>query len=1155
MPLPASPQPGDQLHDRILRQSRLVESARIGHGHITLTFKDPPTGAISQETYAVADFEQRFERLDPATTAFRGDPELVKWVAEAYRLQHAYLFNPLFATETSLIDLLPHQLAAVYGTPASDATPAQPGMLDHPRLRFLLADDAGAGKTIMAGLLIREFLSRRQAERILVVPPAGLIRNWQRELATLFRLRFQVVASSDVTADRNPFTDPVFNLALISLDTLWQDKVLAAYTAAPPYDLVIFDEAHKLSARQLSDLTVEATNRYAAAEFIARQNRHLLLMTATPHMGKDDAYYLLWRLLEPDLLASRAAFDQLTGAQKRSYLLRRMKEEMVDFDGKPIYTPRLSQTVDYPLRPGADQEQGLYDQVTEYCNTQFDRAGRHNRGAARLAMSILQRRLASSSWAIWQSLNRRTDKLQAIIDAVRAGRLDEAGLLQQQSQMATDYARDAKTGDEEEAVDGQEEADAQEEVLLGATAARTLFELETERAEVKRLTDLARKVYDQRNESKFERIWETLTAYPQAKILIFTEFRDTLDFLVDRLGGKGLTGQIAAIHGGMPYDEREQQVDFFRQQARLMVATDAAGEGINLQFCWLLVNYDIPWNPARLEQRMGRVHRYGQQHSVLLFNLVSTTTREGRVLTVLLDKLATIRHNLGRDKVFDIIGQQFSRRSLPDLIQAATLPEQEAAVLAELAALDDDNARAILARQARQVEVRDVRLQLTALQAQQASAEAQRMMPAYMRRFFQQAAHSLNIAIAGDIQHTFSLPQPPPTVEQALRYYPADIRAALTFERALAKPGLDRRPRALYLHPGEPVFEALRDLFLGGYAPLGWQGALFYDPDATEAYLFYLGRIALWRDPPAGGAPDRLDQHMTGIRRTADGRCVAMPAHTLLTLFPRRPSDPWPAATSLQQLGGDLAPAENFLSAEIGLTALNAWRQGENARLPERRDRLRRAFNLRQVELLRQRRLLGEEAAQGLPAAQTRLRDCEAESDRLPTRRQAAEAELLSAPDRLRLGPPQIVAQALVLPLPVEQAAARADVDAERIALAEVRAYELAQGSRLEDVSAPYLKAGFDLKITRPDGAQRYIEVKGRRGQRAVELTENEWTQAANHRDRYWLYVVFNCDTLPSLHRVPDPFGRLVAGQTGSVIIQARAIVAAAQVSDDARHA
>ena len=231
----------------------------------------------------------------------------------------------------------------------------------------------------------------------------------------------------------------------------------------------------------------------------------------------------------------------------------------------------------------------------------------------------------------------------------------------------------------------------------------------------------------------------------------------------------------------------------------------------------------------------------------------------------------------------------------------------------------------------------------------------------------------------------------------------------------------------------------------------------------------------------------------------------------------------------------------------LGQPALEARRREEEDRLPQHQEQLRVAYNLRQAELFHQRRLLKEAVEKGVPAAGTKLRRCETELDGLDSQRRQAEADLYAQVDRLRLAPVTIYSQALVLPLTPEEAERRRDADAEQVALAEVIRREEAEGSVIEDVSAPQVKAGFDLKVLRADGAIRYVEVKGRSGRPPVELTENEWAQAANHRDRYWLYAVYDCDTVPALYRVPDPFGTLLARQTGTVRINVTDVMAAAR--------
>jgi len=402
-------------------------------------------------------------------------------------------------------------------------------------------------------------------------------------------------------------------------------------------------------------------------------------------MGKDFPYYGLWRLLAPEVLATFDAFNAYPMDARRRHFIRRTKEEMVRFDGSSIYPTRISDTLSYDLTQGEISEQRLYDETTSYIRTYYNRARILTRSAARLAMSVFQRRLASSTYALMRSFERRLEKLDRLIDDIRAGRLTHEGLIALQRRLEGLHdVFDEMTADEEEVEDGHEQNEIVEAQALGGVIAVSLTELQAERLQVQGLLDLARRVYETNEESKFEKLREILRdqRFKDEKLIIFTEHRDTLEFLMRRLKGLGFTGKVARIHGGMDYREREEQVAFFRgpppdNGATYLVATDAAGEGINLQFCWLMVNYDIPWNPARLEQRMGRIHRYGQKHDpVIVLNLVAGKTREGRVLKTLLEKLERIRRELGSDKVFDVIGRLLEGVSLKEYMEQAVTAAQ-----------------------------------------------------------------------------------------------------------------------------------------------------------------------------------------------------------------------------------------------------------------------------------------------------------------------------------------------------------------------------------------------------------------------------------------------------------------------------------------------
>ena len=1121
-------QPGATLIDTHQDKERVIRRIEPHETFVRLFFQNDDTPF----TFSIKELQSRFELV---SDAFRADANLVRFVAEAHRLRHAYLFNPIFATETSLIDPLPHQFIAVYEH-----------LLKHVPLRFLLADDAGAGKTIMTGLYIQELLLRQQVKRVLIVPPAGLIGNWERELRVCFRLPFRILSSAHA-ANANPFVDPKNRLAIVSLDTLRQDRMQDYLFEAQPYDLIVFDEAHKLSARFEWDGTVHKSKRYELAERIAAQQKNLLLLTATPHMGKDDAYYFLWRLLLPEHLAAQKAFERLAEGEKSKHLLRRMKEEMITFDEKPIYPPRLSRTIAYPLKQGEISEQSLYDAVTEYCEQYFDLAGQYNRSAAKMAMMVLQRRLASSTFALWQSLIRRAEKLQTILHNLQDGSLSTAQLEKEQTELSDTDIREEKTGDEEEIIDGKEEAEQVDEDLERATAVRSIAELETEISHVQNLAELARTVYNLKTESKFENLWEALAEYQDTKALIFTEHRDTMNFIIGRLEALGFTEKVAQIHGGMKYSEREEQVEFFRDRngAQYLVATDAAGEGINLQFCWLMVNYDIPWNPARLEQRMGRIHRYKQTHTVVLLNLVAEDTREGRVLKVLLEKMQKMREELDDDKVFDVIGQQFSKISLSELItKAITENQTDASIQTINTQFTLESIQKQLDGQKKSVASTEVKRLLYNVQEQRESAETLRMLPAYVRSFFEDTAPFLSYRIEGDIETTFKLSRCPTSVQNAIDEYPLNLRDRLTFSRELALPPKSEKPEAIFLHPGEPIFDAIRIRFLEKFNAEGARGAIYFDPQTDEPYLFYLARVPIVRQTDDG--PHVLDEMLVGIKQFSDGRCEETPAHLLLTLTPQTAQRRMPTALSAEwiNLADETQPIKNFVCENFGNPKLSHIRDDLQSALDNKRKQIQISSNLRKSELLEQRRNLKDAVTKGVPAAQTKLNNCERELKALPIKRKEAEASLIEEIKNTRLDPVTIYVRAFVTPLPIDDAVPTKTLrDAEAIALKTVIEYENKRGAEIKDVSNPSLKKGFDLQSKHPNSEIRYIEVKGRTGIASIELTANEWRQAANHRDRYWLYVVYHCDTEPQLYRCQDPFGNLIAKAKGSFIINASDIV------------
>ena len=1136
---------------------------------------------LESELSPAGDTKATADLTESPALDFTARPAVVAAVAEANRLSYGHLFNPAFATEVSLIDPLPHQRIAVYER-----------MLGQSPLRFLLADDAGAGKTIMTGLYLREVLARRLIRRVLVVPPAGLVGNWEREMRTLFSLPFRIVRGADARSG-NPFAGPESDRVIVSVDTLAGERMFgrlqeAAVSGAAPYDLVVFDEAHKLAAHQQPDLSVRKTDRYRLAEALAGlpagerrwelgwSATHVLLLTATPHMGKDFPYYCLWRLLAPDALATIDAFRAFPETQRRRYFVRRTKEEMVKFDGRPLYPQRRCDTLSYGLTAS---EQALYDETTRYISENYNRARVLNRSAARLAMSVFQRRQASSTYALMRSFERRVERLDEAIELVRAGRAAELERRQERLGKTPDFF-ETTTADEDASETGASEShEAFEEQALGGIVAPTLAQLREERTEVEVLLAQARRLADDGEDSKFEKLRGVLRdpAFAREKFIVFTEHRDTAEFLVRRLEGLGFTGQVASIHGGLDYRAREAQVELFRRPlgdggANYLVATDAAGEGINLQFCWLMVNYDVPWNPARLEQRMGRIHRYRQKHDpVIIVNLVAGETREGRVLKTLLDKLELIRTQLQSDKVFDVVGRLFENVSLRNYLEmAATEDGAASAVDGVNGVLTADQVRALAERERTLFGGGEVKSSLPALQAAIDQEQYRRLLPGYVRRFVSSAAPLIDLRVEGDPDSVFQLAQQrrrglDPVLE-AVELYPATAHGRYTVYRPAD------RSDAVWLHPGEPVFDRFCAMLLARCEDEARRGAFFVDPLAREPYLFHLARVSVARrPPPAADAAEILgtgrndppaetvESRLIGLRQDSGGGIKPCPLEHLLLL--RGAHNVAPGSVPLARTASRLtAEAGKWLRNEA-LAGLVAERRARiESSLPERLDWVSRGCDHRAAELIARRQRATKQVRAGDPQAAAVLARVKDEQRRLASDKDSRLRLLQTEPSRIVADSAEMIAHALVLPTANTDERRRHDARVEEIAMRIAQAHEEAFGATVSDVSRPDLARraglgdwpGFDLLAVAPDGGRRAIEVKGRAGTGDVELSDNEWATACNLRDGYWLYAVYDCATpRPRLARVRDPFGNLLARsrEFSAYSISASAVQAAAQES------
>ncbi len=1107
---------------------------------------------------------------DGAPMDFAGDPEAVLAVADALRLSFGHQFNPAFAIETSRIDPLLHQRFAVYER-----------MLKQDPLRFLLADDAGAGKTIMTGLYVREMLSRGRLKRVLIVPPAGLVGNWRRELQTLFRLDFRIVTGADARGS-NPFRGAGSDRVIVSVDTLAGETMFNALRQAggPAYDIVVFDEAHKLSVRDRGG-RVERTLRYKLAEALAVRAdsgssfgglgwtaRHLLLLTATPHMGKSLPYAWLWRLLDADAFGAVEAVRRAPQPTRDRHFLRRTKEEMVGLDGKPLYPPRRCSTFTYELSGGDNGEQDLYDRTTQYLDEHYGRA-LDNQPAVELAKTVFQRRLASSTSALLRSFERRIEKLAQTADAIETGELTEDLLHRRQALLSKRYRRDYfddTAADEDVASEGWAEGnEAYEDAVLGAVTVVGVEELRREARQVEALAVRARRLVDSGRETKFERLREVLERpeHQNEKWLIFSEHRDTVDYLVRRLEGLGHRGQTAQIHGGMDWKERDRQVEAFRRAngAHYMVATDAAGEGINLQFCRLMVNYDIPWNPARLEQRMGRIHRYGQQFEVRIVNLVAGSTREGRVLRVLLEKLEEIRAELASDKVFDVIGRLFEGESLTGFLANATTAEGERLAVERIEeALGASKVGQIGERDTEVYGVPERKVTGEDLRPDVERERYLQLLPAHVRRLVERGARLLDVEIRGDLDDRFTLaPGRPGALDPlltALDAYPPGARDWLTVRRPLED------ATGIWLHPGEPLFDAFCTHIRSRYGRDAQRGAIFVDPRAEEPYLLHLAELQVLRKDVPGNAgvspassgegpiqtgsvpPDAdrsvLERRLVALQQREGAPPSQCPVEQLLLL----------SGTKLAPGMAPLAPRAPELRAQAGahlstvlqdlVADLRAKREAES---PDLRRRVAVGFDLRAAELASRRGKLARKSVGPGESDGEEFAAVKHEQKRLSFDRQVALQRIDEEAWGIVPGGFRFLLHALVV-RPEDVAGVenieRFDEAVEEIAVRIAADWERGRGAQVQDVSKPVLARaaglpdwpGFDLLSTLPGGDQRCIEVKGRSTRSAVPVENNEWAQACKLGDQYWLYAVLECATpAPELFRVQNPFEKLLAHQ------------------------
>jgi len=1002
---------------------------------------------------------------------------------EAQRYRFASLFDPLLAMNTSKIDPLPFQIEGVYGY-----------ILKLPRIRFLIADDPGAGKTIMAGLILKELKLRGIAKRILIIVPGHLKDQWRRELKEKFQEHMTVIDRGLLDAHYAENIWQRENQAITSIDFAKRKDILP-YLKSVEWDLVIVDEAHKMAAYRYGD-KLSKTERYKLGSAISKNSEHLLFLTATPHKGDPENFRLFLDLLVPGFFAKQELIEESIENKDNPLFIRRLKEDLKDFDGKPIFTHRYPKTIKFRL---SVDEKKLYNELSRYVISQYNRALQTDkRRNVAFALLILQRRMASSTYALLRSLERRKERLEDLLKE-------------------PELPKETLTLDLEEIEDYEEESRwEQENKWETLSIAENREELRKEIITLERMKETARKILKEECEVKLAELKKAIDEGMKRiremkgneKILVFTESRDTMEYLVKRIRSWGYT--VNFIHGGMKLDDRIEAEKIFKHKTQIMVATEAAGEGINLQFCHLMINYDIPWNPNRLEQRMGRIHRYGQQKDVYIFNLVAEDTREGQVLSKLFDKLEEIRKSLGSDKVFDVIGDTFYGKNLYQLIlEAVANARSMDDIISELDVKVDENYLTQI-KEALGESLATRHIDYTAIKEMAEKAEEYRLIPEYVEEFFKKAFRKAGGKFKDKKDGFLAIDSVPFEIRKIaqevefrnrfgsiLKSYPK-----VTFDKKIAF----KNPDAEFLSFGHPLFEAVLEWVTNNYFLEMQKGAKFEDPSGI-----YNGIIWFFKGEVKDGKGEVAGRRLLAILDNGKEIREINPS----VLWDLIPSD------SHKQIETEV---DREKAQEFAVNAVEKYK-GEIFEERRRQANIKKKYGIRSLEYL-----IGE-----LDAELAELYDRQERGEKVEIvirnkreRKKQYEQALeklekeIEQEKSLTISVPKFLGAIVVNPTSSKDMAS--DEEIEKIGMEIAMNYEKKQGRKPEDVSKENI--GFDIR-SKGKTEIRYIEVKARKEDGNVALTPNEWFKAKRFKEKYWLYVVSNAAANPSLFIVNNPVENL----------------------------
>ena len=1096
--------------------------------------------------------------------AFDANADDFKLAMEAQRIANSHLFDPYMAVHSSNIIPLPHQITAVY----ESMLPKQP-------LRYVLADDPGAGKTIMAGLLIRELIARSDIERILIVCPGVLVEQWQDELDEKFNLKFRILSNEMNEQCRgNVFEE--HNCLIARLDQLKQNEDFLEKLELVNWDLVIVDEAHKMSASQ-NGSDVKKTQRFRLGELLSSHTKHFLLMTATPHNGKEEDFQLFLSLLDKDRF-----YAKIRGAAERadvSDVMRRMcKEDLLKFDGTRLFPERKAVTASYEL---SDLEMELYEDVTLYVREEMNKAERldkNKRVNVGFALTSLQRRLASSPEAIHKSLENRKKKLIEKQKDWEEGK-ESRGYV---SDVMAGYTKSDYSKFEDDLFDdltGHEYEERIDQITDNSTAARSLEELKNEIKTLEGLEEKAHQLVLSEKDRKWDELSRLLQNTPemrgedgkQRKLIIFTEYKATLNYLQDRITDLlGSNEEVVVIHGGVKRESRREIQEKFRNvpDVRILIATDAAGEGVNLQTAHLMINYDLPWNPNRIEQRFGRIHRIGQTEVCYLWNLIAKDTREGDVFATLFAKLEVERQALG-GKVFDVLGDLFEDRSLADLLLEAIRYGEDPKTKARLkekveGALDRKHIEDLIRRNALTQDIMSPE-RVFAVREEMEKAEARKLQPYFVRSYFLNAFSKVGGVLNQRETGRYEISHVPSSILER-------DHILIDSERRDRNPVVHKYDRvcfdkediegknkqAVMLHPGHPLMRAVTSIILEKYGGLLKQGAVFVDPldnGHTPSILYVLDhRITESNDLSKVISRRFQFVKMNELGEAMDAGFAPHLDLRSLTLEEERfieenCGEDWRSGAdrdnvldgySMSWIGDDVErKALSYANTELVPHHFDEIRRKREEDIDKTKCAIRERLSKEIDYLTKQRMRFEADVRRGKGGSIQNLEKVKSKIERLRDRLKVREADLDSQRDVVSQTP-LVIGACIVLPFGLFEFLSNGgqpyftpDFDCrseiEMKGMQAVFAKERSMGYETTDVSKE--NCGWDITSRKKDGSgmiidERHIEVKGKgMDSPVVTVSKNEIMYGLNQREKFILAIVrVDGDVVMQPRYIHEPF-------------------------------